>query len=377
MADPIRQAEEARVINDARAFATRRVESTIRHLRKAARKFPREYQPMNAAEQIEQKQRPTAIAAPQTDRDAPTDNSAKPRPASPEQGRRKPSALDHDERRAEPIDAVEQATPAAQPETVEPKRSAPASPFDSNDTEVLEEITTVLAEIATASLAQPSVEEPAEPVVDEPVRPVPGARRGEPVVDEPVRAVPGARRAEPPVDEAVTVRHPQPLVAPESDPDRLQGLLQFVARQEPGLRWAVGNRENGTTVLVTDLAHGWIPPGITLPAGVRLLGPERRTGNAAALLGQTTLSVTYAPGDSLGWATDYDVPDTSSQPQELPPVDDVGWALSEATHWRDGLPRMVHTLAKAGAAGTGVVDVELDVLRVHLEIARYHLMAQY
>ncbi|MGH3598134.1 MAG: DUF5632 domain-containing protein, partial [Mycobacterium sp.] len=341
---------------------------------------------MNAAEQIEQKQRPTAIAAPQTDRDAPTDNSAKPRPASPEQGRREPSALDHDERRAEPIDTVEQATPAAQPETVEPKRSAPTSPFDSNDTEVLEEITTVLAEIATASLAEPAVDDPAgqasarghaEPVVDEPVRPVSGARRAEPAVDEPVRPVSGARRAEPPVDEAVTVRHPQPLVAPESDRDRLQGLLQFVARQEPGLHWAVGNREDGTTVLVTDLAHGWIPPGITLPTGVRLLGPERRTGNAAALLGQTTLSVTYAPGDSLGWATDYDVPDTSSQPRELPAVDDLGWALSEATHWRDGLPRMVNTLAKAGAARTGVVDVEIDVLRVHLEIARDHLMAQY
>jgi hypothetical protein len=143
------------------------------------------------------------------------------------------------------------------------------------------------------------------------------------------------------------------------------------------LRWAIGNRDDGSTVLVTDLAHGWIPPGITLPAEVTLLAPERRTGNAKALLGQTTLSVSYAPGDALGWATDYEETDTSSQPRELPPVDDLGWALTEATHWRDGLPRMVHTLAKAGAAGTGVVDVELDVLRVHLEIARYHLMAQY
>jgi hypothetical protein len=40
MADPIRQAEEARVINGARAFAVRRVESTVRHLRKMRQEIP-------------------------------------------------------------------------------------------------------------------------------------------------------------------------------------------------------------------------------------------------------------------------------------------------------------------------------------------------
>ena len=163
----------------------------------------------------------------------------------------------------------------------------------------------------------------------------------------------------------------------ESERDRLERLLKFVARQEPGLRWAVGTREDGTTLLVTDLAHGWIPPGITLPAAVRLLEPGRRTGTATVLLGQTTLSAKYAPGDPLGWASDYEVTDTSSQPRELPEVDDLGWVLGEATHWRDGLPRMVNTLAKAGAAGTGIVDAEIDVLRVYLDTSRYQLLAQY
>ncbi|WP_232070376.1 DUF5631 domain-containing protein [Mycobacterium noviomagense] len=163
----------------------------------------------------------------------------------------------------------------------------------------------------------------------------------------------------------------------EIDRERLQRLLQFVARQEPGLRWAVGVREDGATLVVTDLAYGWIPSGITLPAGVRLLEPRRRTGNAAALLGNTTVSATYSPGDSLGWATDFALTESSLQPREVPEVEDLGWLLSEATHWRDGLPRMVHTLAKAGAAGTGVVEAELDVLRVHLDTARYQLLAQY
>jgi hypothetical protein len=34
-------------------------------------------------------------------------------------------------------------------------------------------------------------------------------------------------------------------------------------------------------------------------------------------------------------------------------------------------------LAKAAAAGTGVVDDEVDLLRVHLDTARYRLLDQY
>ncbi|HXY65473.1 MAG TPA: DUF5631 domain-containing protein, partial [Mycobacterium sp.] len=205
-------------------------------------------------------------------------------------------------------------------------------------------------------------------------------RRAEVSIDESRRQPPAARHAESPVpvvDDGVTAHQPAPPVESESERERLERLLKFVARQEPGLRWAVGNRADGTTLLVTDLAHGWIPPGITLPADVRLLEPDRRVGDAAALLGQTAVLAAYAPGDPLGWATDYDVTDTSSQPRELPAVDDLGWLLGEATHWRDGLPRMVHTLAKAGAAGTGVIDAEIDILRVYLDTSRYQLFAQY
>ena len=48
-------------------------------------------------------------------------------------------------------------------------------------------------------------------------------------------------------------------------------------------------------------------------------------------------------------------------------MEDLGWELGEATRWRDGVPRMVHTMAKAAAAGTGVADEEVDLLRVHLD----------
>jgi hypothetical protein len=139
----------------------------------------------------------------------------------------------------------------------------------------------------------------------------------------------------------------------------------------------VADRPDGTTVILTDLAHGWIPPGITLPAGVRLLEPEQRTGRISALVGESRRTVTYAPGDSLGRLDDLAETKASAQPRELRAVDDLGWELSQVTHWRDGLPRMVHTLAKAAAAGTGVAEEEIDLLRVHLDTARYQLLTQY
>ncbi|MGH3563289.1 MAG: DUF5631 domain-containing protein [Mycobacterium sp.] len=182
--------------------------------------------------------------------------------------------------------------------------------------------------------------------------------------DEPAEAESGAETTDEPAES-------------ESGEQRLRRLLEFVARQEPGLRWAIGAGADGSTVLVTDLAHGWIPSGIELPAGVQLLEPGWRDGNAAALLGPTTLSATYAPGDRLEWATELGPTEPSPRPRELPMVDDLGWVLAEATHWRDGLPRIANTLAKAGAAGTGVADAEIDLLRVHLDTARYQLMAQY
>ncbi len=165
--------------------------------------------------------------------------------------------------------------------------------------------------------------------------------------------------------------------ATESSSERLRRLLVFVARQEPRLNWAVGDRDDGMTVVVTDFAHGWIPPGIALPAGVRLLEPDRRNGKASALLGNTTCAATYGPGDSFGWSADFAATESSMQPRELPPVDDLGWELGAATHWRDGLPRMVHTLAKAAAAGTGIAAEEVDLLRVYLDTARYRLLDQY
>ncbi|WP_369805832.1 DUF5631 domain-containing protein [Mycobacterium sp. 1165178.9] len=65
------------------------------------------------------------------------------------------------------------------------------------------------------------------------------------------------------------------------------------------------------------------------------------------------------------------------EPRALPAIDDLASVLSAATRGRDDLPKIVPRLAQAAAAGTVVVDQEVDVLRVHLDTARYQLLVQY
>lgn len=180
-------------------------------------------------------------------------------------------------------------------------------------------------------------------------------------------------------DEPATVATPVIVAEPEPEAEttdqRLRRFVDGVARQEPGLRWAAGEREDGHILIVTDLAHGWIPPGIVLPADVQVLTPARRRGNLRALLGGTERSATYSPGDPFAHGAAS--VGLSGGRRTAPEVPDLGWRLTEATRWRDGLPRIAHTLATAAASGTGVVDAELDVLRVHLDTARYQLLAHY
>lgn len=189
-----------------------------------------------------------------------------------------------------------------------------------------------------------------------------------------VAAEPDAARNEP---APAGLLREKSVTATAFDADRLNRLLEFVVRQEPRLNWVVGDMPDGTTVLVTDLAHGWIPAGINLPAGVRLLEPERRTGRVAALIGDAARLVTYAPGDSLRRSADFSTTKSSVEARELPAIEDLGKVLSQTTRRFDGLPRIVQRLADAAAAEAVIIDQEVDVLRVHLDTARYQLLVQY
>jgi hypothetical protein len=142
-----------------------------------------------------------------------------------------------------------------------------------------------------------------------------------------------------------------------------------VAAQQPRLAWAVGDRADDTTVLVTDLASGWIPPGIEIPSAITLLEPARRRGGLESLLGEVKMAVAAAPGHYLPESdTDEPVP-MSPRPRRAPEVEELSWELSHATHWRDGLPRLAHTLARAAARGTGVLESEAEQL--HDELTKF------
>ena len=142
---------------------------------------------------------------------------------------------------------------------------------------------------------------------------------------------------------------------------RLQRIVDAVARQESRLAWAAGDRPDDTTVLITDLADGWIPPGVEIPSVVTLLEPGRRRGDLEALLGEVKTAVMHTP-DRYVPEEDESVP-TSPRPRHAPEIEELGWELSSATHWRDGLPRLAHTLAKAASSGTGVDPSEVELLQ--------------
>lgn len=156
---------------------------------------------------------------------------------------------------------------------------------------------------------------------------------------------------------------------------RLQRIVDAVARQQPRLAWAAGERADQTTVLVTDLAAGWIPPGIELPAAVTLLPPEKRRGDLYALLGDV-IAVAAHPRDRQVLGADEALP-TSGRPRCAPTVPELAWELNQATRWRDGLPRLAHTLARAASAGTGVLDSEVALLDEELDRVRDGVLTSY
>lgn len=224
--------------------------------------------------------------------------------------------------------------------------------------------------------------QPPEPVEDsvasmEETQVIPAIAEAEPLVDEPAEPEAGQDQRGAAGEPAAPTRQQKDTAATGFEIDRLNRLLEFVVRQEPRLNWAVGDLLDGTTVLVTDLAHGWIPAGINLPAGVRLLEPERRTGRVTALIGDAARVVSYAPGDSLRRSPDFTATKSSLEPRDLPAIEDLATVLSGTTRRFDGLPRIVQRLADAAAADAVVIDQEVDVLRVHLDTARYQLLVQY
>jgi Family of unknown function (DUF5631)/Family of unknown function (DUF5632) len=158
-----------------------------------------------------------------------------------------------------------------------------------------------------------------------------------------------------------------------TEQQRLQRIVDAVARQAPGLSWAAGLRDDGTTLLVGSIGCGWIPPNVKIPVGVnRLLEPAPRRPDASVvdLLGTVTAAAVYKahgfiakPGPDDPALTGDRVARTGQEVEELGPT------LVEAVRRRDGLPRIAQTLAQAATRGTGVTENEIDLLQHEQEVA--------
>ncbi|AEF34064.1 conserved hypothetical protein [Mycolicibacter sinensis] len=148
----------------------------------------------------------------------------------------------------------------------------------------------------------------------------------------------------------------------------LQRKVDAVARQAPNLAWAAGLRDDETTtVVVTDLAGGWIPPTVTLPPGVTLLEPaHRRSGTSAVdLLGAVIAAATHEPNTYITEADPHDppVPGTGERARYGQHVDELGPTLIDVAGSSTRLPRIVQTVAQAMARRSGVADNEVDLFR--------------
>lgn len=118
----------------------------------------------------------------------------------------------------------------------------------------------------------------------------------------------------------------------------LQRKVDAVARQAPYLAWAAGLREDErTTVVTTDLAGGWIPPTVRLPAGVTLLVPAhgRRGTSAVGLLGAVIAAATHEPNTYITEADPHDpIPGTGERARYGRHLDELGPTLIDAAGGR-------------------------------------------
>lgn len=161
----------------------------------------------------------------------------------------------------------------------------------------------------------------------------------------------------------------------------LQRKVDAVARQAPNLAWAAGLRDDeSTTVLVTDLAGGWIPPTVKLPPGVTLLGPaqRRRDTSAVDLLGAVVAVASHQPNTYITDADPQDpVPGTGERARHGQRVDQLGPTLIDTVGANTRLPRIVQTVARAVARRYGAADNEITLFRQVVTDTQARVLSAY
>lgn len=231
------------------------------------------------------------------------------------------------------------------------------------------------APVASSPASSPSAGGPGGPLVSPVERTASGAAAGQAGAGSSTMV--GASAAS-----AATGATAGTVSARTAEQQRLQRLVDAVARQEPRLSWAAGLRDDGiTTLLVTDLAGGWIPPHVRLPAHVTLLEPtmRRHDANVVDLLGVVTVAAAHHANTYVGEpgpdepALNGDRPARSAAPQ----VDELGPTLVDAVRRRDGLPRIAQAVAAPAVRKTGVLDSEAELLRECAAAVQQAVLAAY
>lgn len=167
-----------------------------------------------------------------------------------------------------------------------------------------------------------------------------------------------------------------------AEQQRLQRIVDAVARQEPRLSWAAGLRDDGTTtLLVTDLAGGWIPPHVRLPAHVTLLEPaaRRHDANVVDLLGAVTVTAAHHANTYVGEPGPDEPTLSGDRPARsaVPEVEELGPTLVDAVRRRDGLPRIAQAVAAPAVRKTGVLETEIEMLRECASDIQHRVLSSY
>lgn len=159
---------------------------------------------------------------------------------------------------------------------------------------------------------------------------------------------------------------------------RLQRIVDAVARQAPMLAWAAGLREDGSTLLVTDVACGWIPPNVRLPAGVNILAPavRRLDMSPVQLLGGVGLVASHEPMAYVA-EPDSEAPAlTGERARHGRDVPELGPTLVDIARHCDGLKRLVVTGALFAGRG-GLADNEREMLAAYTAEYGKSVLAEY
>src|SRR6516165_1198931 len=261
--------------------------------------------------------------------------------------------------------------------------SAPMTPLTGSPATPAGPLPAYGSDLRPPVVAAPSMSAPTAPVSGSPVAPSvsTSSSAGSPLMSTVHRTAAGRAGTGPAVPPAASALSAATgAVAGDAtrrgaEQHRLQRLVDAVARQAPGLSWAAGLRDDGTTLLVTDIACGWVPPNVKIPVGGnRRLEPALRRSDAGVvdLLGAVTAAAVHQPNGFIAKPRPDDPALTGDRAARSgPEVDELGPTLVEAVRRRDGLPRVAQTLAQAATRGTGVTEKEIDLLQKEQESA-YH-----